>query len=87
MKITVKEDDTTHRFTLPTSLLLSRLSRNMIMSAVRKNKSNEAPGQPTLTKAQLKTIFRAVKHWKRQHGSWTVVEVKSASGEEITIDL
>lgn len=87
MKIIVKEGDSTHRFTLPTSLLLSRISRTMILNAVRKNTDKEAAEPLPLTKAQLKKLFREVKRWKRQHGGWTLVEVKSGSGEEITINI
>lgn len=88
MKITVKEDGSTHRITLPTSLALSRLSRTMILNAIRKNTDKEtAAKQLPLTKAQLTKLFREVKRWKRKHGSWTLVEIKSGSGEEITINI
>lgn len=87
MKITVKEGGSAHRIVLPTSLALSPLSRRMILNAIRKNTDKETTEQLPLTKAQLTKLFRAVKRWKRKHGSWTVVEVKSGSGEEVTINI
>lgn len=82
MKITVKEGDSAHRIILPTSLALSPLSRKMILKAIRKNTDKETAEHLPLTKAQLTKLFRAVKRWKRKHGSWTLVEVKSGSGRK-----
>lgn len=82
MKITVKEGDKVHRFLLPTSLLLSRLTESIIL---KKGKLDTA--ESPLSAKQLHLLFREVRRWRRKHGGWVLAEIRSGTGEEVTIKI
>lgn len=75
MKVRIKNNDRwSLRFGIPTILMLNRLTAFMI-----------SKWDKDITYRQAWTIVREVKHYRRKHGKWKLVEVQTASGEEVEV--
>ena len=72
MKVRIKNNDRwSLRLSIPTFLMLNRFTAFMI-----------SKGDKDITYRQAWTFVREVKHYRRKHGKWKLVEVQTASGEE-----
>ena len=82
MKIIVTTPEHQIRIGLPTGLIFSRGSA-LLAQTMAKKYSPEV----TLPDGALPALCAELRRIKKQHGSWTLVEVDSTSGERICITL
>lgn len=99
MKIQIKADGHNIKIPIPTGLIFSKPSVWLYLKLARKfsaRASEYIPGDIEITADRLLdkipeeavyALCAELMRVKRRHGSWTMVEVKSASGEEVTITL
>lgn len=81
MRIIVESaSDKNIRITLPTGLIVNRLTALIAAKAARKNGS-------ALSFDQACSFISALKDFKRAHGGWTLVEVESANGDYVEITI
>ena len=81
MRIIINEGSgKSRRLHLPSGLMLSRLSATIVSASLRKNRVN-------ISGKQLRTLFRAIKAYKKAHPGWKLVEVHSHKGEIVEIVL
>ncbi len=80
MKIIVKSEDTDLHFTLPTGLLLNRMTARCVPGMLQKNGL-------TVTPEQAAAFVKALKKWKKQHKHWNLVEVQCADGTFVEITI
>ncbi len=83
MKISIENAGRSFHMSLPTNLLFSRFVLRMAARSLRIN-DEKIPG---LTPEAADALAQEIKHLKKKHGTWTLVEVQSADGEQITITL
>ena len=83
MKIRIAEKAHTFQITLPTGLLFSRFVLRLMLKSISIN-GKKVPG---LTPETADRLALELKHIKKKHGTWTLVEVQSADGEQVTITL
>ena len=81
MRIHVKADGRRINLILPTALALNRLTAQIIAGTAR------TKTEITLNAGQLYRLFKVVKQCKKAHPHWTLVEVRTGDGEEITVKL
>lgn len=84
MRIGVKDSDTNLRLRFPTGLVLNRLTVEILWRVFRK-KIRE--GEIPITKAQVMTLIRAAKTYKRRHPDWVLVEVDGHDGDQVMVKL
>lgn len=79
MKIIVKEGSGKgFRLRLPTALMMNGLSAIPISAMLRRNNLS-------ISRKQLRTLFRAVKAYKSKHPEWKLIEVRSNGGDFVEI--
>ncbi len=77
MRIKVKEKSRwSFRIAIPSWLLLSRLSAFIY-----------SRGDHDITYKQAWRMLRAIKAYRRENGSWKLVEVQSADGDQVEITV
>ena len=77
MRIKAKENSRwVLRLSIPTWLFLNRFSAFVI-----------SRGDREITYKQAWTLFRAIKDFRRRNGTWKLVEVQSANGDEVEITI
>lgn len=79
MKLNIKDD---HIFSLqiPTGLALNGLTAIPIAHQLQKQGIS-------VSAAQIRKLLRAAKQYRKSHPEWTLAEVRSTDGEEISIRL
>ena len=99
MKIQVKADGHNLTIPIPTAMIFSKPSVWLYLKLARKYSSEakkyipqdiEISADAFLTKLPEEAVYALcaeIMRIKRRHGSWPLVEVKSASGEEVHITL
>lgn len=82
MKIQIRDDDRNFHLTLPTQLIFSRFVLRMVLkhSSFGESVKGLPPGAADKLIDELKRI-------QKKHGTWELVEVKSADGETVKITL
>lgn len=83
MKIRIKSANHAFVIPLPTNLLFSRGSA-WVVNHMGRQYSGELRDIPPEAVDRLFAEFRRI---KRKHGQWTLVEVCSAGGDEVTVTL
>lgn len=78
MRIRVKDTDTNIRLAIPDFLIYSRLTLVLV---------KKYSGFDLMEKANLKSLRKAVRKFKRRHKNFVLVEVRSKDGEDVTIKL
>ena len=68
------------RLHLPQALVLNGISAALLSSSMRKKDVD-------ISAKHLRTLFRAIKQYKRSHPDWKLMEVQSSNGEAIEIVL
>lgn len=81
MKLIIRSHGNTDlNLTLPTGLALNGFAAGKIAAAARKHHYE-------LTTAQAKLLIRGVKEYRRTHPEWVLVEIHSANGDEVFLQL
>lgn len=73
-------NDKNIHITLPTGLILNRLTALIAAKAAQKNGI-------MVTYEQIYSLLTALKDFKRINGDWTLVEVESADGNYVKITI
>ena len=84
MKIRVKDDDTNINLWLPTNLIFGKLTVKLINGVGRKYAGESLEKIPP---EALEKLFAELRHIKKKHGSWKLVEVESADGGIVRVTL
>ena len=84
MKIHIKSDNFRFTLPIPTNLVFNNATVHIAVWAMKNNGNDSFAA---LSPASLKRLFAEFRRIKRKHGQWTLVEVRSAGGEEVTITL
>lgn len=99
MRIRVKDGDTNINIPIPTGLVFNRVSVWLWLRFARKMAKHNDKYLPDSVEASTDSFFLNVPdrkvyalcdelmRVKRRYGSWTLVEVQSADGEEVHITL
>lgn len=85
MKIHIKSGGKEFTIPAPLSLAIKFLSKGSISNSEAGIEITEEQAEEA--KKQLKTLAKGIKEAKKQWGHLTIVEVKSADGDEVTITL
>lgn len=81
MRIKVKDGETFRlNLPLPTGLVLNRLTAGFACKAMEENGVQ-------ITYRQMVKLICAIKAYKRSHPDWVLVEVRSAGGEEVSVQI
>lgn len=83
MRIHVKAEGRRINLILPTGLMLNRLTAQIISAKTK----DDAELEIQLSGEQLNQLFRIIRRVKKVHPDWTLVEVRTHGGEEVTIKL
>ena len=84
MKIHVKYDEGNIRLWLPTNLVFSK---GTVWLANRVGRKYAGEAMKEIPPEALDKLFTELRWIKGIHGSWDLVEVKSADGNEVLIQL
>ena len=84
MRIKVRSEDTNINIPLPTNLVFSR---GTVWLADRFGRKYAGDAMKDIPPEALDRLFGEFRRIKRQYGHWTLVEVRSANGEEVEITL
>lgn len=99
MKVHVKADGHNINIPIPTALIFSKPSVWLYLKLAKKFSSQASeftPGNIEITvdrvldripEEAVYALCAELMRVKRKHGTWTLVEVKAATGEEVTITL
>jgi len=95
MKIHVKNDEQNISLMLPTNLILSapiawiadRAISGMSEKSIMDLPLQAADAVAKLPSGAIKKLFTELRSIKRKYGKWTLVEMESASGEQVLIEL
>ncbi len=82
MRIRIQAEGRSFHISLPTGLIFSRF---VLRKAFRRIPVRE--GIPALPPAAADILAAELKRLKKKHGAWTLAEVQSADGEQITVTL
>ena len=80
MRIHIKGNGIRFLLLLPTGLLLSR----PIAAAIAKSSRGKGFA---LEGKQLHVLFKAIKHYRKNHRDWVLLELESNSGEKVYIKV
>lgn len=81
MRIIVNDNEGTNlHFTVPSGLILNRLSAGFASKGLRKY-------GVSMTRQQMLCMIKEINQFKRHHKGWKLVEVQSADGEYVEITL
>lgn len=83
MKIQVKEAEKSFCLNLPTNLIFSRL----VLRLALKHSSINGRKIDGLTAEAADALSAEIRRIKKRHGTWELVEVRSADGETVKITL
>lgn len=83
MKIQVKEAEKSFCLNLPTSLIFSRF----VLRLALKHSSINGRKIDGLTAEAADALSAEIRRIKKRHGTWELVEVRSADGETVKITL
>ncbi len=83
MRIRVQTGDRNIHVSLPTRLLFSRFVLRTALRSIRIN-GQHIPG---LTAEGADALAGEIRRIKKKYGAWTLVEVQSADGDQVTITL
>jgi hypothetical protein len=84
MRIKVRSQDTNVNIPLPTNLVFSK---GTVRLANRFGRKYAGDAMKDIPPEALDRLFGEFRWIKRQYGHWTLVEVRSANGEEVVITL
>lgn len=84
MRITVKSEDANVNLVLPTNLIFGR---GTVWLANHFGRKYAGDAMKDIPPEALDRLFGEFRRIKRQYGHWTLVEVRSANGEEVEITL
>ena len=84
MRIKVRSQDTNINIPLPTNLVFSK---GTVWLANRFGRKYAGDAMRDIPPEALDRLFGEFRRIKRQYGHWTLVEVRSANGEEVEITL
>ena len=95
MKILVKIEEQNIRLTLPTNLVFSspfawiadRACTRIPDAVVENMPSRAADAVAKISPGAMGKLFAEIRRIKKRYGSWTLVELDSASGEQVLITL
>ena len=84
MKIHIRSED--HNFTIPlaTNFVFSK-GTVWLFNHVGRKYAGDA--MKAISPEALERLFAELRHIKRKYGHWTLVEIHSADGEEVTVTL
>lgn len=81
MRIYIKEESGKKwTFRIPIGLAFNRVTAGAIAKQCQKEGSD-------ISKKQLRALIKEVKAYKKSHKSWKLVEIDSADGNHVEIDL
>lgn len=80
MKIKVRSEETNITLPIPTGLILNPLTASLLPRLL-------AGYGAHVTKQQALRLVRGIRQFRRRHRDWVLVEVDSASGEQVVIKL
>lgn len=84
MKIQVNDGEHNIRILLPTSLIFSKGTVWLVNRVGRKYAGEAMQG---ISPKALAALFAELRRIKRKYRNWNLVEVESASGEQVLIQL
>ena len=84
MKIQIRSEDTRLTLYLPTNLLFSR---GTVWLANHVGRKYAGPALDTIPPQALEALFAELRRIKKKHGHWDLVEVESADGKHVRIQL
>lgn len=84
MRIQIKDKSQNRSITIPNGLLLNGITARIAVSAAGKQAPEAIEKIPPHV---MNKIFAELKRIRKKHGPWVLVEVSSASGEQIEITL
>lgn len=84
MRIKARSQDTNVNIQLPTNLVFSK---GTVWLANRFGRKYAWDAMKDIPPEALDRLFGEFRRIKRQYGHWTLVEVRSANGEEVEITL
>lgn len=99
MKIQIKGDGHNIVIPVPTGLIFNRISVSLWLKMIRKHSKHSARYLPANAEEKADAFFEKIPdeavhalcseilRAKRKHGSWNLVEVESAGGEQVLITL
>lgn len=83
MKIQIREAERNFYLNLPTNLIFSRL----VLRLALKHSSINGRKIDGLTAEAADALSAEIRRIKKRHGTWELVEVRSADGETVKITL
>lgn len=83
MKIQIREAERNFCLNLPTNLIFSRL----VLRLALKHSSINSRKIDGLTAEAADALSAEIRRIKKRHGTWELVEVRSADGETVKITL
>ena len=83
MKIQIREAERSFYLNLPTNLIFSRL----VLRLALKHSSINGRKIDVLTAEAADALSAEIRRIKKRHGTWELVEVRSADGETVKITL
>lgn len=83
MKIQIREAERNFYLNLPTNLIFSRL----VLRLALKHSSINSRKIDGLTAEAADALSAEIRRIKKRHGTWELVEVRSADGETVKITL
>lgn len=83
MKIQIREAERNFCLNLPTNLIFSRL----VLRLALKHSSINGRKIDVLTAEAADALSAEIRRIKKRHGTWELVEVRSADGETVKITL
>lgn len=84
MKVQIREDGHQFSLALPTGLVCSKLVARLANSAGRKYAPD---AMENISPEALEVLFAELRRIKKKYGSWLLVEVDSADGEHVSVEL
>lgn len=79
MRIIIKEGAGRElNLSIPTVLMLNRFTAGIIARSARRH-------GVLLTNAQLRTVFQALRKYRKEHPNWTLVEAEDADRDRVEI--
>lgn len=80
MYIRIKSGDTNLNLHLPTGLVLNRMTAGLVSNLLKQN-------DVVLSKKQIVGFAQELKACKKRFGSWNLVQIQSAEGDQVEIRL
>jgi hypothetical protein len=84
MRIRVKSGETNVRIWFPTGLVFNRVT---VWLADKVGRKYAGDAMPQISEKDMNKLFAEFRRIKRTYGRWTLVEVESADGSGVLVEL